>query len=108
MPPTDEINAIDSSTIESKSLWIGRRRYGPELRRRSGRRWPASRGNAFGDVYPDDLQEIYGQRPGLQPGAKRNVTPQDCGAIAAILGLQQVDQGAGIPAAPTSGIRPKS
>jgi len=91
----DEIDAERFMADESQGLWLGVDDMVLNVMKKvSAEDGPLSRGTAFGDVHPDYLQELFGQRSGLQSGASRtaNVGRTSVQSVAIVGALMQVDQ----------------
>ncbi len=72
----DEIDAERFLADESQGLWVGVDDMVLNVTKKvSAEDGPLGRGHAFGDIHPDYLQELFGQRSGLQSGASRTANP---------------------------------
>jgi len=72
----DEVDGERFLADESQGLWVGVDDIVLNVMKKvSAEDGPLSRGRSFGDVHPDYLQELFGQRSGLQPGANRTANP---------------------------------
>ncbi|HEV8378913.1 MAG TPA: hypothetical protein VGP99_08685, partial [Tepidisphaeraceae bacterium] len=72
----DEIDGERFLNDESQGLWIGVDDMVLNVMKKvSAEDGPLSRGTSFADVHPDYLQELFGQRSGLQSGAGRTANP---------------------------------
>jgi len=90
----DEIDGERFVNDESSGLWVAVDDMVLNVMKKvSAEDGPLSRGTAFADVHPDYLQELYGQRAGLQVAASRTANPGKTSVTSVhILGpLMQVD-----------------
>jgi uncharacterized membrane protein required for colicin V production len=72
----DEVDSERFLNNESSGLWVGVDDMVLNVMKKvSAEDGPLSRGSSFADVHPDYLQELFGQRTGLQSAANRTVTP---------------------------------
>jgi hypothetical protein len=72
----DEIDGEKFLNDEASGLWVGVDDIVLNVMKKvSAEDGPLSRGVSFGAVHPDFLQELYGQRTGLQAAASRTVNP---------------------------------
>lgn len=72
----DEIDGERFLNGDSQGLWIGVDDMVLNVMKKvSAEDGPLSRGLPFANVHPDYLQEIFGQRSGLQSGASRTANP---------------------------------
>ena len=91
----DEIDSERFMANESQGLWIGVDDMVLNVVKKvSAEDGPLSRGVSFGEIHPDYLQELYGQRTGLQSGASRTANPDRTSVQSVHIAdaLQQVDQ----------------
>ena len=90
----DEVDAERFLGDESQGLWLGVDDMVLNVMKKvSAENGPLGGGTAFGDVHPDYLQELFGQRSGLQSGASRTANPGRTAvqSVATVGALMQVD-----------------
>src|SRR5439155_8347473 len=91
----DQIDSERFLADEPQGLWVGADDMVLNVMKKvSAEDGPLSRGLAFGDVHPDYLQELFGQRSGLQSGSMRTTNPAKTSvqSVHIVPALRQVDQ----------------